>query len=54
MKKLLMIISLLLLVFTAGCNKQQAADVPASLAADVAYSVTDDDGRCALSIGRSG
>ena len=36
---------LLLLVFTAGCNKQQAADVPASLAADVAYSVTDDAGR---------
>lgn len=30
MKKLLMIISLLLLVFTAGCSKQQAADVPAS------------------------
>ena len=25
-----MIISLLLLVFTAGCSKQQAADVPAS------------------------
>ena len=45
MKKLLMIISLLLLVFTAGCSKQQAADVPASPAADVAYSVTDDAGR---------
>ena len=45
MKKLLMIISLLLLVYTAGCSKQQAADVPASPAADVAYSVTDDAGR---------
>ncbi len=45
MKKLLMIISLLLLVFTAGCSKQQAADVHAPLAADVAYSVTDDTGR---------
>lgn len=40
-----MIISLLLLVFTAGCSKQQAADVPASPAVDVAYSVTDDAGR---------
>ena len=45
MKKLLMIISLLLLIFTAGCSKQQAADVPASPAVDVAYSVTDDAGR---------
>lgn len=45
MKKLLMIISLLLLVFTAGCNKQQAADVPAPSAVDAAYSVTDDAGR---------
>lgn len=45
MKKLLMIISMLLLVFTAGCSKQQAADAPASPAADVAYSVTDDAGR---------
>ena len=45
MKKLLMIISLLLLVFTVGCSKQQAADVPAPPAADVAYSVTDDAGR---------
>lgn len=45
MKKLLMIISLLLLIFAAGCSKQQAADVPAPPAADVAYSVTDDAGR---------
>lgn len=45
MKKLLMIISLLLLIFTAGCSKQQAADVHAPPAADVAYSVTDDAGR---------